>query len=78
MILTPACQAHGAVTLFEGRISEEAMANHISTQPTDQDKEVLEDDEDFYFDEEEDDFLEQSQRKLLRERRARIPRARDY
>lgn len=77
MKFTPPCEADGADTQFFGQISEEAMANYTSTQATEQHEERL-DDEDFYFDEEEDDFLEKSQRKLLKERRERIPRARDY
>jgi hypothetical protein len=59
-------------------ISEEAMAKFTSTQATELEEEVLEQDDDFFFDEEEDDFLERSQRKLLKEKRERIPRSRDY
>ena len=48
----------------------------ISTQATEHDQAPPSDDEDldFYFDEDEDDLLEQSQRRLLKAKRDRLPR----
>ena len=42
------------------------------------DEAALDDPEPFAFDEEEDDFMERSQRKLLRAKRSRPPRGRDW